>query len=762
MLDLTVDPINPPIVGIYNTRYVHDAFARGDSLFTGEINNGIFSIIDVSDKANPVVMGTQSTPNNFTHNVWLSDDGQTAFTTDEVGGAVIGAYDISDPTDIQFISSYQSSPGQGVIEHNVFVLNDFLVISYYRDGAVIVDASHPEKMIEVGNYDTSPFSGGGFNGCWGVYPYFSSGTLLASDIEQGLFVLSPNYVRACYLEGDVTDSVTGNGLNDVNIEIVEDATGNAVTEFGGDYFTGVPTAGTYTITFFKPGYVAQTFTQALTNGVVEVLDVQLVPSTPFTLSGQVTDASTGTGLADAEVLVASAFEEYTTMTDGSGNYSVVLPGQDTYDVFAGKWGYVTQLTAQQFYDVTNNTANLALPVGYYDDFVFDFGWTENGNASTGRWERGVPNGTSYNGGFSNANVDVDNDLGNQCYVTGNTSGGSAGTDDVDNGSTFLSSPTFDVSAYFEPQVTFSHWFFNDGGSTTHDDTLFIKLNNGTDLVVIDTLTNDDVEGEWIEKTYTISDYLTPTANMFMQLEIGDLNEPHLVEGGLDLFTVTDFIPPVDVQIQVWLQGAYDVATGLMTTELLSSDLVPLEQPYDRPPWNYLGAENVTSVPAEVVDWVLVEVRDGQDNNQIVESRAALLMSNGMVHDTDGSLGVTFYTLTPNEDYYLVVRHRNHLAILSEQAVTLPNATAYDFTLPANVAGTVQVADLTDGEFGMRAGDFDSNGILSVSDFNLYQTQTALINTYVDGDCNLDKSVTVSDFNLYLPNSSLIGVEQVRY
>ena len=763
MVDLTADPINPPIVGIYNQRYVHDAFARGDTLWTGEINNGIFSIVDVSDKANPVVLGTQSTPNNFTHNVWLSDDGKTAFTTDEVGGAVIGAYDITDPTDIKFLSSFQSSPGQGVIEHNVFVKDDFLVISYYRDGVVIVDAHKPEKMIEMGNYDTSPLSGGGFNGCWGVYPYLPSGNILASDIEQGLFILTPSYTEACFLEGDVTDANTTNPINDVAIIITEDETANTTTGFSGDYVTGVPASGTYTVTYFKSGYVSQTLTQSLSNGTTEILNVALVPSVPFTLTGQITDADTGTGIPLAEVLVDNGFDTYTAMCDASGNFSIALPGQGNYDIYAGKWGYISGVNVQQYFDEFTNTSNLALQVGYYDDFLFDFGWVENGSSSTGRWERGVPNGTSHNGNFSNANVDVDGDLGAVCYVTGNTEGGSAGTDDVDNGSTFLTSPMFDLTGYNEPQITYSRWWYNSGGNTTPDDTLLVRINNGIEIVTVETIVNGDAyEGQWHENTITVSDHITPTANMQMLLDIGDLNDPHLVEGGLDFFSVADYFPPVNVQIQVWLQGPYDAVNGLMTTELLINDLVPNSQPYDRSPWNYQGGENLTTIPADVVDWVLVEVRDLNDNNSILESRAALLRSDGIIKDLDGSDGVTFYALPSNADYYLVVRHRNHLAIMSNQPVTLPNATALDFTNPVNVSGTDQVVNMGNGEYGMRAGDMDSDGILAVADFNLYQSQTALINSYIDGDCNLDRNVTVADFNAYLPNSSFIGVSQVRY
>jgi len=82
MLDLA-DPKNPIPVGSYDVHYIHDGYVRGDTMWTSEVWEGWFAVVDVSDKANPVVLATQSTPNSFTHNCWLSDDGKTLFTTDE-------------------------------------------------------------------------------------------------------------------------------------------------------------------------------------------------------------------------------------------------------------------------------------------------------------------------------------------------------------------------------------------------------------------------------------------------------------------------------------------------------------------------------------------------------------------------------------------------------------------------------------------------------------------------------------------------------
>lgn len=226
------------------------------------------------------------------------------------------------------------------------------------------------------------------------------------------------------------------------------------------------------------------------------------------------------------------------------------------------------------------------------------------------------------------------------------------------------------------------------------------------------------------------------------------------------------VPEVIVKAQVWLEGAYDNTVGLMVTTLRTDELVPLANPYNRPPWEYLGGESVAAysdMNTQVVDWVLLEARDPVNNEVLIESHAALLLSNGLIVDADGLTdGVRFPELTVGNAYYLVVRHRNHLAILAANTAIVPNATPYDFTEPVNVAGVGQLADLGDGEWGMLAGDFDSDGVVTVADFNLYSSQASLINFYLDGDCNLDRTVSVADYNLYQPNTSIIGVTQIRY
>ena len=166
MLDVATDPMNPIELGVVTNYYLHDGMARGDTLWGSAVNNKIMVAIDESDKGNTGKVGTKGTPGQYTHNVWISDDGKTAFTTDEVPGAYITAYDVSDTSNFVEVGRIRSNPGSGVIVHNTHFMNDYVITSYYSDGVTIHDVTYPYNMIEVGNFDTHTESGNGSNGAW--------------------------------------------------------------------------------------------------------------------------------------------------------------------------------------------------------------------------------------------------------------------------------------------------------------------------------------------------------------------------------------------------------------------------------------------------------------------------------------------------------------------------------------------------------------------------------------------------------------------
>jgi choice-of-anchor B domain-containing protein len=281
------DPYNPVYVGNYQatgpgrSAYVHDGYVRNDTLYACHIYEGFTDIVNFKDKKNPKQLGTITTPGKFSHNSWLSQDSKVMFTTDEVSNSFLTAYDISDPSNITEIDRIQSNPGTNSIVHNTHIIrvnnNDFAVTSWYRDGFTIVDVGRPGNMVQVGNYDTYSGSGNGFNGDWGVYPYLPSGTIVVSNIEDGLFVFTPTYSRACYLEGIVTDSLTNLPINNATIQ-VGTTTLKDNSKIAGDYAIGMPApGGTFSVTYSATNYISKTLTGiTLSSGVLNVKNVKLL------------------------------------------------------------------------------------------------------------------------------------------------------------------------------------------------------------------------------------------------------------------------------------------------------------------------------------------------------------------------------------------------------------------------------------------------------------------------------------------------------
>ena len=92
----------------------------------------------------------------------------------------------------------------------------------------------------------------------------------------------------------------------------------------------------------------------------------------------------------------------------------------------------------------------------------------------------------------------------------------------------------------------------------------------------------------------------------------------------------------------------------------------------------MGTEAVATFPPNVVDWVMIELRS--DSTTIVSRRAELLLSDGSVVDIDGSSPVKFKGISDG-NYYIVIKHRNHLPIMSANPISLSstNSLLYDFS-----------------------------------------------------------------------------------
>jgi len=535
--DVNSTPMNPPEVGIFDDWYVHDGYARNDTLYLAHVFDGFMSLVDVSDKANPLLLGTKITADSFTHNIWPSDDGQVVYTTDELPDAYVVSYDITDPNNIVELDRIQSSPGSDVIPHNTFVVNDYLVTSYYVDGVTIHDTKYPYNLIEVAAYDTYPGQTPTYDGCWGVYPYLPSGLILASDMTGGLFLLQPDYQPAAYLEGIVTNQVTAETLPNVSVQIVT-SNDSEITNTNGFYATGMSMAATYEVIYSKVGFFPQTVFVTLSQGVITNQDIQLVPITPYLLMVEVMD-SQGNPIQDAQIKLVHPLIVHEGQSNGVGEEAFYLYYNDTYEVFVGKWEYITQCTTESISPSTG-TLTITLPDGYYDDFEFDFGWTVTGDAETGEWDRGVPNPTT--------NVVMGNDAAGDCgtmaYVTGNRVNVDPDYDDVDNGMTILRSPSMDLTTYSNPAIIYNYAFYCNHGPFNIDDTLSLLLNNGTNFAIIwEALPPQGDPMAFSEVVITdLDQYVAITNSMTISIFTSDF-VPHIniTEAAFDFFRIEDYI-----------------------------------------------------------------------------------------------------------------------------------------------------------------------------------------------------------------------------
>jgi choice-of-anchor B domain-containing protein len=542
ILDLE-DPWNPVYTGAWNENYIHDGFVANDTLWACHIFEGHFSAIDVTDKTNPVQIVQQETPGNFTHNSWLTDDHATLLTTDENSGSFLTSYDIRNVNNITELDRYQTSPGTGTIGHNTHVLNDFAVTSWYTEGVVIVDADRPDNLIPVAKNDFTTFEGDGFHGCWGVYPFLPSGNLVASDIENGLYVLTPVYKRACYLEGIVIDSSCAEPLKDVVVTIVSQDEATTTTTLQGIFKTGTVNAGLYTITFEKAGYQTTTLTNVeLQNGVVTYFEINLYSDAIVGITGNITDNS-GAPIEDALIDISDPANSFLLNSNSTGEYGKCDLLPNTYQISFGKWGNITDCIPAINISGANTVVNAELPIGYYDDFQFNFGWTSTGTASSGFWEREVPSGTNLNGVPAAPGIDVDGDCNGIAFVTGNTIGATVGEDDVDAGNVVLTSPIMDLTAAGDPYIHLHRWFFNGGGAGNTpppaNDALKLQLKKDGVVINVKNITIADSMSAWIPEIIRVRDYFPNLGLIQLVVSTEDVDPGNVLEAGIDQFQVVD-------------------------------------------------------------------------------------------------------------------------------------------------------------------------------------------------------------------------------
>ncbi len=217
-----------------------------------------------------------------------------------------------------------------------------------------------------------------------------------------------------------------------------------------------------------------------------------------------------------------------------------------------------------------------------------------------------------------------------------------------------------------------------------------------------------------------------------------------------------------VDVTALLEGPFDGTD--MQTVLNSDSYIPLSQPYNSSPWDYAGNESVAAIPnANVVDWVLVELRDAPDAasaipGTTIERQAAFVLKDGTIVGTDGVNPLSCLTSGITNNLFVVVYHRNHLAVMSANALTqTAGVYTYNFTTGANQAygnGADGQKEIATGIWGMCGGDANADGDISPADKTIWGTQAGT-KGYNASDLDMNAQVNNQDKNeLIVPNNNL--------
>ncbi|HEX9660136.1 MAG TPA: PPC domain-containing protein [Rhodothermales bacterium] len=219
--------------------------------------------------------------------------------------------------------------------------------------------------------------------------------------------------------------------------------------------------------------------------------------------------------------------------------------------------------------------------------------------------------------------------------------------------------------------------------------------------------------------------------------------------------------------RVLLEGPYS-GSGMMSVPSQFSASLPLAQPfsddsYDGSPLDYDGDEELSAVTDSTIDWVLVSLRSDIAESSTVAgaTMAALVNAGGTLTTTDGD--ELLFPSLPRSQYFLVIRHRNHLAAMSATKIDFSGGYGtWDFrTDGAFSSGGSALKSLGGGLFGLFAGDANFDGQITAPDFNMWNASTTAGETgYRPADHNLDGQVTAPDFNLWNANTTAGASSQV--
>jgi len=184
---------------------------------------------------------------------------------------------------------------------------------------------------------------------------------------------------------------------------------------------------------------------------------------------------------------------------------------------------------------------------WFDTAEFDLGWSlgvPGDDATSGLWERSDPIGTVYNSEQVQPEDDHTPNPGQLCFVTGNGGvGGAAGDNDVDNGTTTLLSPVFNVSGAASATLSYWRWYTNDLGNNPGEDYWSVDVN--IDDTAWEHLEHTMAsENAWVQHTWDLGALFSLGQTVQFRFVASDLSVGSLVEAAVDDILVTIVRPPL--------------------------------------------------------------------------------------------------------------------------------------------------------------------------------------------------------------------------
>ncbi len=204
-----------------------------------------------------------------------------------------------------------------------------------------------------------------------------------------------------------------------------------------------------------------------------------------------------------------------------------------------------------------------------------------------------------------------------------------------------------------------------------------------------------------------------------------------------------------ISAKVYLEAMYDGTS--MTTARNTDGLLPNMQPFATY-YNYNGTEMASSFPTDVVDWVLISLKDASE--MVVAQKAGFIMADGSLADEMGNTNIEFAGIADTEMLTLLVHHQSHLGVAS--ANMLASGSMYDFTTMQTQAAGVEQLKLVNGSYAMYSGDYDGNGNINNLDFNLWANNSAAVNQYLNYDADGNGIVNNLDYNSWELNRSKVA------